>query len=390
MKNKLIIIALIISNIVNAQKYKEIGIINDLKLIIYNNKIGIMDYNNNIKIPLSNYTKIEYDNNYNLYKCYKGNEFEIFFDSFEKLNSNCFFTKIIDNSDNSELIKIKSKKGFGYIYKNKLIIPPIYDKLTYEVETYFGTSVNIILEKDGLLGINLLNDKNILEPEYNKLIKIKNSKTFIVTKSKLKGLIYPGYNLNKLPVEYSKIEKISNFEFYEDELFLVKKNKLTGLYCAKNNVFIIPTIFSEIDLTDLNKYVDVSNHYIIKKNGKKGIIKINSTSYEIIIPVIYEKLDMSKAKKYNDFYTIPAKHNSTKGFVILAEGTPKSLSSFIKEVYYNDNYDIYYIKNDLNKWGLWNSDSNKIDYKYDKIVSFDYNKIKVELNGKEFYIKNKW
>lgn len=150
----LIFLVLTITQI-NGQSRKVIGTINDLSLIEENSKLGIVDNHNNYIVKPDNYTKIEYDKDFDLYRCFKENGFEICFENAEKVVSNYLFTDILE-SDGNNTFKIKGKEGVGYVKNMVIMIPPIYDDIKVEAETYFDCCLNYIVEKDGKKGYLLM------------------------------------------------------------------------------------------------------------------------------------------------------------------------------------------------------------------------------------------
>ncbi len=176
----LIFLVFIISQ-TNGQSRKVIGTINDLSLIEENGKLGIIDNQSNYVVKTDNYTKIEYDKDFDLYRCFKENGFEICFANAKKVKSDYLFTDILE-SDGNNTYKIKGKDGVGYIKNMAIMIPPIYDNIKVEVESYFDCCQNYIVEKGDKKGL-FINGHLILKPEYKEFILDKNYDHFIVVKN---------------------------------------------------------------------------------------------------------------------------------------------------------------------------------------------------------------
>jgi hypothetical protein len=239
-----------------SQKHKEIGVINDLRLIDLNGQLGVMDNYDNFVVTPDEYTKITFDEKNWVYRCYKGKKtFEIVNENNEKVQSELFFTDILENDENG-LLKVKSEKGVGLIKNWKEFIPPIYDKVTVEAETYHECCMNYILEKDGKKGLYVGN-KLILKAEYNDFSKVVLDdyvNHLIISKNNKKGLISMGkYEVAKetiLPTEYQEIDFL--MEIDGNLLYKIKSNNLYGIYNSNKKKKVIPTIIQQLDWKNKN------------------------------------------------------------------------------------------------------------------------------------------
>ena len=234
-----------------SQKHKEIGVINDLKLIDVNGKLGVIDNNDNFVVTPDEYTKITFDEKNWVYRCYKGKKtFEIVNENNEKVQSESLFTGILENDQNG-LLKVKSEKGIGLIKNWKEFIPPIYDKVTVEAETYHGCCMNYILEKNGKKRLYVGNNL-ILEAEYDDFSKVVLNdyvNHLIISKNNKKGLIsMVKYEVAKetiLPTEYQEIDLL--MEINGNQLYKIKSNNLYGVYNTNKKKKVIPTVIQQLD-----------------------------------------------------------------------------------------------------------------------------------------------
>ena len=273
----LIFLVFIISQ-TNGQSRKVIGTINDLSLIEENGKLGIIDNQSNYVVKTDNYTKIEYDKDFDLYRCFKENGFEICFANAKKVKSDYLFTDILE-SDGNNTYKIKGKDGVGYIKNMAIMIPPIYDNIKVEVESYFDCCQNYIVEKGDKKGL-FINGHLILKPEYKEFILDKNYDHFIVIKNDKKGLVYPLLSeeneiIEFLPPIYTSIEIIDDLG--NGPLYLVSNENKSGLFLVTTDIFPLDEIKSSAF------FVVPPNYTTIQWNKKTVIDDFAEPVY--IVPV---------------------------------------------------------------------------------------------------------
>jgi len=299
----LIFLVFIISQ-TNGQNRKVIGTINDLSLIEENSKLGIIDNHNNFVVKPDKYKKIEYDKDFELYRCYKENGFEICFENAKKVISNYLFTDILE-SDGNNTFKIKGKQGVGYIKNMAIMIPPIYDNIKVEVESYFDCCLNYIVEKGDKKGL-FINGHLILKPEYEEFILDKNYDHFIVVKNEKKGLVYPLLSEENEIIEflspiYTSIEIIDDLD--NGQLYLVSNENKSGLFLVTTDIFPLD--------------------------------EIKSSAF-FVIPPNYTKIQWDKKTVIDDFaesvYVVPVKK---QGYLLFLMNKP---SAFLetKEVIFSD------------------------------------------------------
>ena len=288
----------------NGQNMKVIRSINDLSLIEENSKLGIIDNHSNYVVKPDNYTKIEYDKDFDLYRCFKENGFEICFANAKKVISNYLFTDILE-SDGNNTYKIKGKDGIGYIKNMAIMIPPVFDNIKVEVESYFDCCLNYIVEKGDKKGL-YIGENLILKPEYDEFIKDKEYDHFIVVKNKKKGLVYPLLSeeneiIEFLPPIYTSIELIDRLD--NSPLYLVSNENKSGLFLVTTDVFPLD--------------------------------KIKSSAF-FVIPPNYTKIQWNKKTVIDDFaesvYVVPVKK---QGYLLFLLNNP---SAFLetKEVIFSD------------------------------------------------------
>jgi len=264
-----------------SQDYKVIGHVEDLKLIQLDNKIGLMNYHDKIVIPLSNFNKIEYDKTTEYYKCFINNEFQLYTRNGILIESDYLFTDISNAPSSSfreEEWQVTSTQGIGRISKNKVIIPPIYDKIIDEMESYFQCCGTSIVVKKGKKGM-YLNNALIFPVTFDNFYKFKKTNAFIVEKNGKKGLYrgvnygYDGYK-ELLPIEYDEVIIKGKESFGERTLFIVKKEKLVGVFDEKNK-FIIPLEYKKIDWDNKEDLDNNLTKFNVQKNKIKGILIVD-------------------------------------------------------------------------------------------------------------------
>ncbi len=122
--NKLLLVTVLFflsCNLVYGQDYKIIGSVNDLKLIQLDDKIGVMNYNDEIIIQPSNYSKIEFDGASSLYKCYINDEFKLFTENGTTIQSDYLFTELSSSMDDNDEWEVRSKLELADCVKTKLL-----------------------------------------------------------------------------------------------------------------------------------------------------------------------------------------------------------------------------------------------------------------------------
>jgi WG containing repeat len=220
--------------------YDEIEIyVNNIK-VKKNDKYGLLDRDNKIKIP------IEYEGLY------------------YRENNNFICTK---------------QKFYGVINtKNEYLIPLKYGDIDYlEQKYYFARN------KDSLSGVFDLNGKEILPLEYKiygncngKIFTRKNNNCFVIDLENIN---------NKTLLEIDSFKaNISTWYFYDECSQIAIKNKMCGVIDIENKIEI-PFKYDDIRKLYFNR------GYVVKQNGKYGIVDSNN---KIIQNIIYDNIIQQK------------------------------------------------------------------------------------------------
>ncbi|MBR9831308.1 hypothetical protein GYB57_04095 [bacterium] len=352
---------------VSGQDRKVIGTINDLSLITENDKLGIIDNHNAYVVKPDNYTKIEYDKEFDLYRCFKANGFEICFDNGQKVESDYLFTDILD-FDGNGTYRVKGEKGFGYISDLTVLIPPIYDDITVEAESYFGCCMNYIVEKDKKKGL-YIEGKAVLECEYDDFIKDKTYPHFIVVKDNMKGMVYPLLSDEGKIVEFlSPTYKAIELQKIQDDgncLYLVSQEDKVGLFAVNTDSYSIEEIKSSayFVLPPQNKKIQWSQMQLVddvfsvplKKQGHLIFIANQPTTYYISEKVIFNA----------DHFPVAIK--GAKGqFQFIADFNKLLLNEVLYDEIVPLPEDIYAIEKE-NKWGAMFGNTLIIPLKYNTL-----------------------
>lgn len=351
----------------SGQDRKVIGTINDLSLIAENEKIGIIDNHNTYVVEPDDYTKIEYDKEFDLYRCFKENGFEICFDNGQKVKSDELFTDILEFDGNSAY-RVKGEQGIGYIIDLKLMIPPIYDKITVEAESYFGCCMNYIVEKEKKKGLYI--DGNVaLKCEYDEFIKDKNYPHFTVVKNNKRGLVYPilseeGEIIEFLPPAYTTIELLE-IQNNGHCLYLVSQEEKEGLFAVNADVYPIEEVKASAyfvlppknDKIQWNKMKLVEDVYIVplKEQGHLIFIVNQPTTYYISDAVIFNADELPIAIK-----------NENGQFQFIVNFNQLELNDTLYDDIKPLPEDIYAVKKD-NKWGGMFGNTPLIPIKYNTL-----------------------
>ena len=219
------------------------------------------------------------------------------------------------------------------------------------IPTEGGWDLTLSLSKDNIIKVNLFGDN---KSHYWMHYKLESSdhiiELFNNAREKLAKLEKKEY-IPLVPIENIKATVLSSFEnetyWYNEEQKIVDKNQYRyivkegkiGLADKYGEIKISP-IYSRLELSDDGKYA------IVKKDELQGVMKIDSTVVEEILPVKYS-------------YIAPLEWNN------LGKGDP--IGIYFSE---NDPY-VYTIKNE--KAGVYDKHGNCIcDNKYEKISYNDY------------------
>lgn len=236
-------------------------------------------------------------------------------------------------------------------------------------------------------GIKDLSGKTIVEPQYSSINSFKNRR-YVVSKTPMQQGMIDEEGKEILPSEYfsiydeakdtiivrkdgksgilnSSLERILPIKYTsvlkQKNFYIVRENHLSGILDADFNQtvpFIYSTIFHPSSLK--------SNHFLVEKDSKYGLIDISNN---IIIPIEYDFLSFMENF---DCYTGGKENQSTifdlAGNTVFSKDN-KGINILTK--------DRFAVKNDKNLWGVFDGNSNqKINYQYKAILS----------SSKNFYI----
>ena len=206
------------------------------------------------------------------------------------------FSKV-SKMDNHHYLVAKSNKGYGVLGEEGVVIIPIYDKITLNIEGLRQCCLVFVLEKDGLTGIYSERGKPILDVEYNELktygynfFPSSYSSFLIVSKNDKVGFFDIENNSFVLPVEYDNIA-IETDDYKEAIVLNVEKNNKVGLFDTRTFKEILPLEFDKIELWQ-DYYVDYVEDriYKVKKNNLSGIF--NVTNKKFILQPKYSKINI--------------------------------------------------------------------------------------------------
>jgi len=381
MKKKPIIILIVILIIIFAGIYIKnktkkieytIANVEIYKYIKYKNgeNLGVIDRDGNIIIE-AGYKKIEIPNpEKDLFVCYKDEE------NIEVLNSKK--DKLFSQYDKVEPIKIKNiastlcfeksvlkyKKGdlYGLIdFDGKQITKNEYSS----IENLQSTEGKFLVSKNGKFGVINMNGAMLVETKFDQIAtdEYYTSETnfveagFIVSNTTNDGYRY-GYidckGKNILNVEFNDIIRIKE----DKEIYLIaSKNGQYGLYKGKKQ--IIKPEYQSIICTE-------NGALIIERNGQFGIANKKG---EIKVEPIYSGIEQNGIYLYAQ--------NSRKKDVYDSEGNKKDIS-FSKSVYETENKDYRIttlINNDITYYGIENSQGTALienSYNYIEYAFGDY------------------
>ena len=236
----------------------------------------------------------------------------------------------VDGAVFYENLAIFKRDGkFGVIHDGKITVPSIYDSIYSETISKspsaieaaphfknggYSTITELIIIKDGKKGIIKPNDEVVFPAQFD-LIKYSRKKYYLVKKGDKVGA-YVVKNDFKIPVEFEHItpqlagcftvtkdgkhgliklsgEAVFPCEYdkikpyYYDQIMVTKQGK-QGLY-DKDGKEILPIKYDEIDR--LRKDPDLTTYYLVKENGRAGIITPASTIVPIKFDHVYERND---------------------------------------------------------------------------------------------------
>ncbi len=299
---KLPLFALIfISHLCFAQ-HNIVGKVHDFSIISVNGNLGLIDEDENVIIEPDSFTKIEFDSDIGFFKCFINNEFALFdFDGNRVIDD--LVSKVSLTEVDYEFI-VQTRSGMGVINADKkVLIPPIYDNIILEMDTYHYAHYVYVVEKNGKKGIYI--DGNLaMKVEYDYFKRLIALNEFIIVKDGKMGLAVPNNDSpdfhELLKPEYDEI--VQGKTIMDMLVARVRKGKDFGLYLSG------------------------ADYYTLSDRGR------------FIVPIEYQKIDWDKRVDLEGGrYAIPIMKNKVKGFVVANFENPERSPILVKS-----------FKNDLN------------------------------------------
>lgn len=256
-----------------------------------NEKVGVIDKSGNEIIePI--YTNIYIPNQAkDVFICFTDDENYKVLDSKGKdifANYESVYPIVISDSTlemEKNVLSYEKDGLYGLIdYSGKELTKPIYDS----VSSLTNKPGCILIEKDGLYGVLDSKGNTVIEPKYNTIKGDEYSsetegytKTgYIVSEKTNTGIIYGYINYEGKMLIEPKYELITRcLEYDEDDVYLIfMNNGKKGV--IKNKKIIIKPKYQSIN------YYNVSDIFVVNKNGKYGFYKNNGD--EILEPIYTE------------------------------------------------------------------------------------------------------
>ncbi|MGV6861300.1 MAG: hypothetical protein ACWA41_05985 [Putridiphycobacter sp.] len=262
---------------------------NDYNIVKWGKQLCVYVKPGDYIVKPGNYTKIEYDYDHELFRCFKGDGFEITFEDGQKLESEALFVDIKDFDYDKTFKVITTDKKAGYVKKGKMYIQPIYDDITVEAETYFGCCYNFILTQNGKKGL-FVDGLVVLDPIYDALELPGQEGQIIIKKDKKIGIAYPrldakGKMFIALQPEYDELKLLDTRD--GRLLYQLKQDKKYGfaLLPSYYDLGEEELFFSQVHvlLKPVLKKVNWKKRFTIEwRCGDLIIVPVNKTSYALI------------------------------------------------------------------------------------------------------------
>lgn len=248
-------------------------------LITKDNKWGVIDTLNNVIIP-SEYNRIDFSNDrFILTKNKKVGLFDV---NYQEIIPIKYSNILARNNNNFILCSFDDKDGL--IDNNgKVIIPLKYKDVSniHQSEKFY-----IVKNINDLEGVYDFNGNKILEEEY---VFYNNEKDAIFASKGNESFLIDLNDLNKtikLDLETKLFFTLRHYSSTEKFYQIVSRNEQFGILNFKNE-YVIPLVYDEIKSSNNWK------HFIIKKNNKYGLIRVDG---EIMKQPIYSKINLHKGR----------------------------------------------------------------------------------------------
>lgn len=354
--------------------------------IVENEKMGVIDNKGNVVIE-PNYNNIQIPNpTKDVFICSNENETKIVnakgeekFKNFEEVSAIQLKELATEIPYEKSVLKYKENGKYGIInFDGKKITKAIYN----DISNLPYKEGELLVEKDGKYGVISILGKNILPIQYKEIkvdeyYEAENSyrySGYIVGNDTDKGTMYKyiNYKTNiETKSEYQDIKRIVDYEDKDKFYLIYEKDNKYGVIEDENT--IINNEYDNIEYDNLNQL------FIVKKDGKYGIVKLNG---ETLISCLYDEIDIE------GIYIYALKNEEQTIFNTSGE---KIEDQKYKSVYNVENTNYKITINDENKYGVLDENNNSIisnNYFYIGYLGNNYFVVSGQ-NGKNGIIDNK-
>ncbi len=354
--------------------------------IVENEKMGVIDNKGNVVIE-PNYNNIQIPNpTKDVFICSNENETKIVnakgeekFKNFEEVSAIPLKELATEIPYEKSVLKYKENGKYGIInFDGKKITKAIYNNIS-NLPYKEG---ELLVEKDGKYGVISILGKNILPIQYKEIkvdeyYEAENAyrySGYIVGNDTDKGTMYKyiNYKTNiETKSEYQDIKRIVDYEDKDKFYLIYEKDNKYGVIEDENT--IINNEYDNIEYDNLNQL------FIVKKDGKYGIVKLNG---ETLISCLYDEIDIE------GIYIYALKNEEQTIFNTSGE---KIEDQKYKSVYNVENTNYKITINDENKYGVLDENNNSIisnNYFYIGYLGNNYFVVSGQ-NGKNGIIDNK-
>ena len=186
-----------------------------------------------------------------------------------------FFASTLETKNlGDNYFTFKKDNLIGAKSTNKVIIPPIYEEISYLGNNYF------LIKKNNFYGL-MYNDEILLRVKYQKIQKIEDTYYFLILKNNLFGIALDNQIL--IPPKFLEIT------YFKNDYFRIKDSKGYGLFIKGKK--ILEPVYKEISIMETTDYINVKvnkmyglffNLSQALKSKKEVILKKISNEYSEI------------------------------------------------------------------------------------------------------------
>ena len=348
--------------------------------------------------------------------------------NYDKIETDKYYDENNAYKDAGYIVSKTTEEGYRYGYINlngKELVEPKYNDL-YRITEKNSKDIYIICAENGKYGL-IINNKKVIENEYQSLIYSESNDTIIALKGKKYGVLSTDGKII-IPFEYKQIDVTGDYIYAttnDDNIKVFDSNgKETDI---QGNTAII-----NVDNTDYKIYINTQNDittYSIYINGREvtknkytyitylydnyfiacntdGKLGVIDSSDKTKIEFIYNSIQLIETTKMvqavnnstemTEIYSSEMKkicelenaiiENNTEYLKIYNDNEIKYISKEEKEI---NNTEVFknnkiFAKKQGTKWGFTDINGKKIvDYKYEKITELNrYGFAGIEQNGK--------